>query len=109
MEPGWKKIIIIVFLIAISFTFGVRKESGSPEPNTIGLPYTKMYFNPILWMPYGFSRCGPEMFCYMNWTNPPTNVIDVIYDTPILLLGTLFYWYILSCIMLWIYYKVKKK
>ena len=110
MKPNWRKVIITVLLILISFIIGLRTEAGEPEVGTIGLPYTKVYFNPILWLPYGLgSNCpGSEQFCHIEWTTNIT-AFNIIYKTPALLLTTLIYWYLLSCVIIWIYYKVKKK
>lgn len=110
-KPNLVKVLVIIFLIIISFTFGVRSESSSPEQITqIDLPYTKTYFNPVLWLSYGLgTTCpGSEPFCFIEWTSN-VNITTVILNTPVQFVGTLVYWYLISCLILFLYSKFKKK
>lgn len=134
LKLDWKKVLIFSALILISFTVGTKIKSETPEPGTFGLPYTKIYFNPILWLPYtigsalrflninivfswgkpSLGYCGgylsflSELFCFISFSSEIT-VFDIFYKTPHLLFSTLIYWYFLSCLVIWIYDKLTRK
>jgi hypothetical protein len=108
--PNKGKIAIFAILVIVSFTFGVERHAFQPQLPSLNPPYTKTIFNPILWLPYGLgSNCpGSELFCYIEWSTE-TKLSDLISKTPNFFLATLIYWYILSCLIIFLHGKRKKK
>jgi Sec-independent protein secretion pathway component TatC len=83
LKPDWRKIAVFVILSIILFI------TPWPEPGCCDFPYYQGFLLPVYFQG-GFAGF-PKTFI-------PTNfVIDVII------------WYLLSCLIVWIYDKVKKK
>jgi len=121
-----KKDLITVFLGIIAFSFGINwcvmSCSGpfiwSPPPKECFALYCQVLFNPILW---GFGsifrlpqNCYPPIItsiiqksvvgkCYF----PDSSFLITLGMTQITL-GVI-YWYTLSCLIVWIYNKLRKK
>ena len=97
LKPNLKKIIIFLLLIIPTsiipnFGFGIW-WSGADIGVNYGFPFNF----------YGYGG-GPPL---RPGQQVPTYGFD--FRSFILLLGNIVIWYIVSCLIVWIYYKVKKK
>ena len=79
LKPDWRKISIFVALFAISLLYQYEGPCLEICFPTRGLPF------PIFWLP------------------------DSIWEFALRLIIDLFFWYFISCLIAWIYDKVKKK
>jgi hypothetical protein len=117
IKPNTKKIILAVILIALSFliTFNVTSPPTSKGQYTrpvTGVPLT--YFTitssqisaPLTMEPSPiqfFEGCNLE-YCHFGLDSPPRNLTIYYWNTLI----NIIFWYIISALILLIYYKIKK-
>jgi hypothetical protein len=93
LKPDWRKIILTVILISLSFLYIYEPVIMDAYEAYRGLPmfYWKYFTGTGLIVP-GMNLPEPVTeFLYLNL------IIDLIF------------WYFLSCLIIWIYNKVKKK
>jgi len=119
LKPNKWKILILVILILISLFIGVQMKSYYPPPTSFVLPpHTKVYFNPVLWLPYYLSNdCPGREPCIIIWlytkegdiTSLVITLLRISLAKPYLPLMTLIYWYFISCAIVFIYDKFKTK
>jgi len=91
-KPYWKKIILFLILVILTsvvsnFGFGIW-WAGADMGINYGFPFNF----------YGYGG-GPPL-------SPEQPIPTYFY--PIALIGNIIIWYLLSCIIIWVYDKVKK-
>lgn len=102
LKPDWRKIVILILLFIIASLEGI----GVEEPIARRGPVPTIYYyhlNPLLWVipPFELISVGPvKGYEFLGIR------LDII---PIQYYFSLIYWYILSCLIVWIYDRVKKK
>jgi len=101
LKPEYRKLVVFVILVCIGFLIYVitpkAVTTGPSPPPTIGEYITSLIIL-ILFIPFFITfLIVPISFSILNY----------IYGTGIIL--TFIYWYLLSCFIVWIYDKVKKK
>ena len=121
LKPDWRKILIIVILFVISTIpyIGYNYSGSNSTPSVLNtIDYgsepcppscTNNYeINRILWLLPSYN--------YVNFSTSPNSFIFLHYEflkygwSGLLLISiNLFYWYLLSCLIIWIYDKVKRK
>jgi len=95
LKPEWGKIVIFVILMAVTYFYESNWWILGPDVHFHGLPLpyyqcTTEYLPHTPVDTYCNFKVGPDAFPYI-WL-----VIDVIF------------WYFISCLIVWIYDKVKK-
>jgi hypothetical protein len=85
LEPDWRKIVVFVFFGIISFTLGFSKYPIYDSPK---IAYSYNYL-PFLWplVKYGYTGEPTALLIFLNSI----------------------YWYFLSCLIVWIWERRKKK
>jgi hypothetical protein len=92
LKPDWRKLFIVIILGLLSYFYGVDYCYMPPCPEGMGCAQAcSIRANPFLWGP-GFIFFGH----------------DAAKQISSVILGIV-YWYLISCLIVWIYYKLKKK
>jgi len=111
LKLDWRKIVIVLVILSFSFIFGLKEEIlGSI------MCYNNINFNPVLF-PLNLIRnwrCCPaggtysKLDCLFLYCQPlEVCKFDII--LVIIFLIHLIYWYIISCLIVWIYDKFRKR
>ncbi|MBW2976894.1 hypothetical protein KY347_05600 [Candidatus Woesearchaeota archaeon] len=91
LKPDWRKVLLLVLLFGFSVVFGVTNIGGE---------LLLVELNPFLWAPYALFG-----FCCPGWFIPSGEYLF----HPVWLLPGFVYWYLLSCLMVSIYDKLRKR
>jgi hypothetical protein len=99
LKPDWRKIIITIIILFLTIFYNTRTEI-LPQPKT-------RYYQgfPFEWWIY---EAGGTVIGYLIFNIP----VELLYSGRIILTGfiaDIIFWYLLSCLIVWIYDKVKKK
>ena len=93
LKPDWKKIAILVFLIAASLLYQSGFALGELPATARGFPLSIIIFS-------------PEDSSYAISTVPSGIPLGISYEGLIL---DLLFWYFISCLIIWSYDKLKRK
>jgi len=93
LKPDWRKIVITLALIGLSFLYIYEPLIADAYEAYRGLP--------LFYWKY-FVGAGP----LIEGMEVPEPVTEFLYFNLII---DLIFWYLLSCLIIWIYDKVKKK
>jgi len=86
LRPDWRKIVIFIVLLLISLVIVYDMPVGELLTSFRGLPLPVLFFYNSDWHPI------PIWYVLLLF-----GLIDLIF------------WYLLSCLIIWIYGKIKKK
>jgi len=96
LKPDWRKILVLIIIFFIFYLFNLNKTIAVRQLNTIEGLFSKFY--PLSLVFGRYYICGNEPFveeCFeLYWINFIITIITV---------------YLISCLIIWIYDKVKKK
>ena len=127
LKPYWRKIVIflLVLLLANIPYIGTYKADRAPCacPLVVGVECVcpeeyEFKLNPIFWPPFlrifTYLRSQSLLDMIPLWyifAYPDLNLHFDIYQpfSPLKIIGVFLYWYLLSCLIIWIYDKRKKK
>jgi len=87
LKPNWEKIVLILILFGIGIVISILSNA------CIGC------YDTILGFPLSF-------YVKKGW--PPSEIGKTTFSIPNLIIDIVF-WYVLSCLIVWIYKKYKKK
>jgi hypothetical protein len=128
LKPDWRKIVIFLILFILSTTshIGYNYVESSPLPSILTVVGGKestcppdcinfYKINRIIWPFYPFYSMqkfssSPESTVFVEYEllmNPNSYGPDL--NGYILLILNSIYWYLISCLIVWVYDKVKKK
>jgi len=96
LKPNWRKILILVIFILL---FLLDNYITNPFEEHLSKSSWLSSLHSILWYPYTFLTL--PLFAF---TMPITGIMFIIF-----LLIIIIYWYLLSCFIVWLYDKFKKK
>lgn len=107
LKPQKKKLTLFIIIIVISCIFGFFYM-----PLIGGF----VVYRNVFLIPFGSQElkcnggCSVPQECPEEMVLCPIrNIIDYLLNEPHYFVITVIYWYLLSCIIIWIYDKVKKK
>jgi hypothetical protein len=86
LKPSWRKIVLTVVLLILGLIYVGWVESCIPYP-CFGGPYSDRGF-PLIWLR------SSSFSASINWIN---FFLDIVF------------WYLLSCLIIWIYDKFKRR
>ncbi|OGI12138.1 hypothetical protein A3K64_02280 [Candidatus Micrarchaeota archaeon RBG_16_36_9] len=98
LKPDWRKIIVFIFLFLISSSYRIDPKGINDYFYEISIEY---YF----WgLPIPFYSC---MFLEEYLVSPltPSPICNIAFE---LLIPNLIFWYLTSCLIVWIYDKFRK-
>jgi predicted Na+-dependent transporter len=97
LKPSWRKLIIFLIIVFLSFTIGRGNYGGI-------LTVVGVFYNPIFWLPLGI------VYGSFVIIESEGHLLRLLLEySPRLLIGfilTIFYWYILSCLAIWLYDRI---
>jgi hypothetical protein len=99
LKPDWRKIVVTLIFLILHFLFSSFSEYSFCASNFAGFTCGYFALLGILSLPIDFL-----IWFTMDWWAGYWG-----YYYPIFLILTVFYYYLLSCLIVWIYDKVKKK
>jgi hypothetical protein len=116
LKPDWGKILVFVIIFLIVFLYGLSLSNLYPcaIPTCPSSQWIRLPWN------HGCEKCYLTISDYINgiiyYLAFPTNLIDYIFTKPqnflisiFLIIIQFFYYYILSCFIVWVYDKFRKK
>jgi len=113
-KPSLSKIIIILLLIVLTYFFGIIQTKfeigGKPVgPNPFLLPFAfglecSRVVSPLQYPWY----CTNGIQVDGDLNNPP-GIRFFLKNYPLQIISNVIYWYLLSCLLVWIFNKFKRK
>jgi hypothetical protein len=95
LKPTWKKVILTIFLIL----FGIFGSSFIPLSIELPGRSVPVSFVILFWPSFIFNPCSRNEYMF-----PFCEIVGIGY-----FIAPVIYLYLLSCFIIWIYNKVKKK
>jgi hypothetical protein len=93
LKPSWIKIVLLLIFLVLSF-FKTDYPFSSDSPSF-------SHGFPLYYLTEGY-----DWWSYPEWQTSPRKIRDILYFN---LFIDLIFWYLLSCLIIWVYDKVKKK
>jgi len=114
LKPDWMKMVIILVLVILTYFLGIVQIEfqigGIPvRPNPLLLPFASYLECSRVVSPLQYPwYCSNGIQVAGNMNSPP-GITFFINNYPVQMISNVIYWYLLSCLIIWIYLKVKKK
>ena len=118
LKPDWRKILIFVVLVILTYFFGIIEY----YPWEMAVAGGVTLKTNIFLLPFSFNlkcsraviptpppwQCSGNVILENDWSIKP-DFTFFLSNYPLQISINIVYWYFLSCLIVWIYDKVKKK